>query len=795
MRWVTALVLLSGLPLLAGRGADVANAIRANSFDRDECYRVRDLTIVQEDIRIYLNDGYLIFGKPVDGKRIAAVFQAAPDGGDGEALLLPPSRAERRSLAMFTGSPNLDEHFRTAVFLFTGDVYDALMRQVPANPTNRKAPEMAPDLDEQWSPVLRNLVSSYQTRLTLDLLGGGQSKPGLFIAFISGAKLGNFDLLFDPQAPEQILAGQVAERNTRAFFDTWTSFEARSYRQRAVKPQDSFLLQDYRIDATVQPDLTMDVVTRVKLRPLVDGITVIPLNIASEMSVTSATVDGRTAEVLQRDTLRADLMRGGNALFLLALSEPLHTGRDYELEIHHSGKVIQDAGDSVYFVRARGDWYPMFGVHFSNYDLNFRYPRGLDLVTPGDIVEDKEDGDWRITRRRTSAPIRLAGFNLGKYAHARVTRGGYVVDIYANQTLERALLPKPQEVISVPASPTQRRGRAQEPPQIFIPAPIPSPVERLQALGSEVASALEFMASRFGPPALPHLTVSPIPGTFGQGFPGLIYLSTLSYLQQPAMPHANAQQELFFADVLQAHETAHQWWGNVVTAAGYHDSWLMEALANYSAMLYLEKRRGTHTMEQVLDSYRAALLAKSANGQTVDAAGPIVLGGRLESSLEPRAWQAITYGKGAWIFQMLRRRMGDDAFSSMLGSVVKHYWRKEITTEEFRTLAAQFLPPKSSDPKLEGFFDQWVYGTGIPGLKLTYSIKGKAPALRLVGKLTQSDVDDDFSVLVPIEIQMAHGHATTHWVRSESDPVTFTIPLRQLPLKVLLDPSYAVLRR
>jgi aminopeptidase N len=44
-------------------------------------------------------------------------------------------------------------------------------------------------------------------------------------------------------------------------------------------------------------------------------------------------------------------------------------------------------------------------------------------------------------------------------------------------------------------------------------------------------------------------------------------------------------QEVFFQDVLQAHETAHQWWGNRVTAASYRDYWLMEALANYSALL------------------------------------------------------------------------------------------------------------------------------------------------------------------------------------------------------------------
>jgi aminopeptidase N len=325
----------------------------------------------------------------------------------------------------------------------------------------------------------------------------------------------------------------------------------------------------------------------------------------------------------------------------------------------------------------------------------------------------------------------------------------------------------------------------------------PTPQTRLQVLASEVASALEYMASKFGPPALPQLTVSPIPGAFGQGFPGLIYLSTLSYLK--SLPRSSSpatlQMELFFEDVLQAHEVAHQWWGNRVTAATYRDVWLMEALANYSALLYLEKRKGGHSVELMLDSYRADLLAKSDSGQTVDATGPIVLGVRLENSQEPRAWRSIIYGKGSWIIQMLRRRMGDEHFFSMLGELMTRYGGKEISTEGFRELAAQFLPPKSDDPKLEAFFEQWVYGTGIPSLKLAWSIKGKAPSLRLAGTLTQSDAGEDSSVIVPVEIQVARGRTITQWVRSATDPVTFTVPLTQPPLKVTLDPHYAVLRR
>src|SRR5262249_22150944 len=161
----------------------------------------------------------------------------------------------------------------------------------------------------------------------------------------------------------------------------------------------------------------------------------------------------------------------------------------------------------------------------------------------------------------------------------------------ANRALEKALQPRP--IIQTEAPPPimgpRRPGRlAGEglPGPVITPA-APNPLERLQALASEVASALDFMASEFGPPAWPTLTVSPIPGGFGQGFPGLIYLSTLSYLKHlPRMSSdAPEAQQLFYADLLQTHETAHQWWGNVVVPSTYRDGWLMEALANYSALL------------------------------------------------------------------------------------------------------------------------------------------------------------------------------------------------------------------
>jgi hypothetical protein len=795
---VLALWVLLPFCLCAGTAADVARAIRENSFDRDECYRVRDLTIQKEDVRIYLTEGHLIFSKPVAGRRVAAVFSTDVDGGDGEVMLLPPDRAERRSLSMYTDSPNLNEHIKAAVFLFTGDVYEQLKAQMAQNPGNRKAPEMGPVLDEEWSPVLRNLGTSYQTRLTLDLIGGPAWKQGLFAALMTGKRMGNFDLIYDPDNAEQILLGQLATRDNRMYFDTWASFPSRSSRQNPQPVAREMDLRDYRIEATINPDFGMDVVARVKVKAIADGAAAAPFDIAREMEMREVKVDGVPAEVLQAESMRVNLTRAGNNLFLVMPREPLRAGREYEFEFHYSGKVIHDAGGHVFFITARANWYPAFGIRFSQYDLRFRYPREFDLVSAGDVVEDRTEGEWKITRRRTSAPIRVAAFNLGDYEHARLERGPYVVDVCANRKLERSLQPHVQTV-PLPSVAGGLPRRRQDPLSVPLTVEVvPSPTEHLRVLAEEVASALEFMAAKFGPPALPHLTVSPIPGTFGQGFPGLIYLSTLSYFKQlPSRVSAASipSSELFFQDVLQAHETAHQWWGNRVASATYRDNWLMESLANYSALMYLEKRRGQRAFEVMLENYRDSLLAKNAAGQLVDTAGPIVLGTRLESSIEPRAWRSITYGKGSWIMQMLRGRMGDERFTSLLAELAKRYDRKEISTEEFRILASTFLPPKSDDPKLETFFGQWVYGTGIPTVKMTYSVKGIAPNVKVVGTVTQSDVDEDFTALVPVEIQVARGKSVVQWVRTSDTPATFTVALKAPPLKVVLDPHHALLRK
>ena len=424
---------------------DLSRQIREAALDPDECYRVRDLSFSKDDARLYLTDGYLIFGKPVGGVRTSAVFTTDVEGGDGEVLLLAPSRGERQSLAAATGSPNLDEHFLAAVFLFGDNTYQQLMEQIRANPFPKKSPEMGVLMAEKWDAGVRNLSSSFETRLVEDLLSSQRVQSGFFAALLNGKKLRNFDVIYDPREAEQLLIGQTVTRDQRAVFDVWASFETLPFRKHTRSPLETTLaLKDFRIEATVESDLRLRAVTRVKVTPAVGSERALPFQISRRMKVTAALIDGQPAEVLQRESVRSGLLWGeGNERFLVLPAQPLEPGHEYEVELHHDGEVIFDAGNQVFSVGARGGWYPNHNMQFARYDVTFRYPKDLDLVTAGEITSDKTEGSWRITRRVTAAPIRLAGFNLGHYLREKVARGGYSVEVCANQKVEKSLQPGP----------------------------------------------------------------------------------------------------------------------------------------------------------------------------------------------------------------------------------------------------------------------------------------------------------------------------------------------------------------
>jgi len=757
---------------------EIARLLHDDSIDPNECYRVTELEYSKEDLKIYFTEGFLAFAKPVNGIRPAAVFTSEVEAGDAELLLLPPTRGERLSLANFTESPNLEQHFKAAILLFTDSSGEELLARIQAN-GGQKSAEMGALLSDQYTGTFRNFTASFEARLVLDLLSSNR-RDGFFFMGVSGTSLGTFDVSYDPTAASQIVVGQM-KYEARHAYNTWTSFAARSARNSGKEPESPFLLDNYRIESTITPDLTVRVITRATLTPRRPIGRAVPLAISPQMKITSAKIDDQAVEFFAPESLRSNLLKdSGDQAVLLIPAEPLDASRPHEIEVHHEGQVISKAGDKVFLVNSRGTWYPRSGSEFARYDLTFRYPKNLVLVATGEPVEEHTDGEWHVSRRKSATPIRFAGFNLGDFERTVVAQGPYQIEVCANRRLETALEHKLQDA---EAEPWERR-RPVTPPALnnsgFPSTTSTDPASRMTNVGRHVAAALEFMTAAFGPPPIQHLTISPIPGTFGQGFPGLIYLSTLAYLdpsQRPASLRAD-YDNTFFADLLDAHEVGHQWWGNLVLPAGYQDDWLMESLANYSALLLLEKKKGPKALDTVLEDYKKHLLAKNPEGQTFESIGPITWGYRLQSGGSMEAWRRITYEKGAWIIHMLRRQMGDAQFSALLRELCKRYRFHTLSTEQFRATAEQFAPKKAD---LKSFFDTWVYGTGIPAVKLDYALNG----LKVTGTLAESGVPEDFAASVPVELQTGK-QKSVYWLTAGSDPVPFSIALKQPATKVTL---------
>ena len=786
--------------LLGASAAETAAALREASFDGARCYRVRDLSLIREDVKLFLTDGYLILAKPVAGSPVAAFFSAETEQGDGEVLLVPPTASERASLARFTQAPTLNEHFRGALLLFT-DGTGAEIEAYLAERQPKPAPEMGALLAQQWTPVLRNLTVSFETRLLEDLAGEAAREQGLFFAALAQTKLGSFDVIYDPQAREEVTVGHLTSRDNRSFYDIWTSFPGRRTRQGRRKGSElDFTVQHVSIAASLGENLRLRATTklRIVMPPVAERKrpgAVVALDISRRMRVSAARVDGQPVEVYQRESERSALLRGSdNDAFLLSLPAPLAAGT-HEIEVAHEGDVVNAAGNGVYAVSARGTWYPHHGVQFATYDLAFDHARALTVIASGEPAGEREgEVEGRVVSQfRSAVPLRFVGFNVGEYQKTVVERAGLRVEIYANQAVETALAPRRQELLVAPPALGPPRGtgprRSMEGVVAPLPNPPPSPAQAMERLAEEVVEASGFLAALLGPPPLKRLAVSPIPGTFGQGFPGLIYLSTLSYLDPRDRPAfaSDPYQRIFFSDILVAHEVAHQWWGNQVASTGYQDEWLMEALANYSALMLLEKRKGAKALDAVLEIFREHLLTKTAAGKTVEATGPIRLGLRLESSEAPGAWRTITYEKGTWILHMLRRRLGDMAWNRLLGKIAGEYRGRRLRTEEFLNEAAKLLPGSDPDPRLENFAGTWIDGTGIPALRLA---PGKVAGQ---GVIEQSEVDEEFSVDVPVEIQYRGGKTETRWVRTDGASTPYQGKLGGAVVKITLDPLGSVL--
>lgn len=149
------------------------------------------------------------------------------------------------------------------------------------------------------------------------------------------------------------------------------------------------------------------------------------------------------------------------------------------------------------------------------------------------------------------------------------------------------------------------------------------------------------------------------------------------------------------SEPLIAHELAHQWFGNSVTARRWRDIWLHEGFACYAEWLWSEHGGGPPADD----------LARRHHQQLRSRPQDLLL-----TDPGPRAmFDDRVYTRGALTLHALRGRLGDEKFFALLKDWATRYRHGTVITDDFTGLAANY-----SGESLRALWEQWLYATGVP---------------------------------------------------------------------------------
>ena len=777
------------------------DAINTLRLDPASAYQIKPehrIELRRGDAKISFEQGELIFFAPLDSEITGAVF-----AGRGHILTLPRDTIEKQQMARFLDSPILDQDFASAYVRFTDTTSADLLRQLQAAGLQPQSDNAA---TSRWEPILSHLNAVHSLRIFCGTLLA-TPRP-YFYASLDGIATGPFDVVLDSMRAEPFLLGQVRTTEGSAYYDVCASYKLPD----AIPMTPNFRPLRYSIETSILPDHSLDATATVDLRALGAGQRFLTFALSRALNVESVTgADGQKLEYFQNQdmTPQERSVRGNDFLFVV-LPRSVARDSDFSIRFHYRGNIIADAGNDVFFVGARESWYPHFGdsSDFAAYDLTMRWPRKLRLVATGAKIDEHEEGDSRVGHWKTEKPVSVAGFNLGEYASSSVTYPNYSIDVYANRQVEQQLAKHLASSVNSEIAPLGPRRTILNMNQDLQPLP-PNPATALKQLGKDIDASIRFYETYSGPFPFHNLSVSQIPGTFGQGWPGLLYISTYSFLSSDVQRRAglSSSSQEHFSELVPFHEVAHQWWGNVVGWSSYRDQWIDEAIANYLALLFADMHKNPdHTLHVWLQRYRQRLIEKAPNAdQPAGEVGALALGSRLNSSKSPEAYDDLIYAKGAWVIHMLRemlRQTGanpDARFNALLRTLVTKYAYRALSTQDLRREIESVM---TSSMDLEGghsmewFFEQWVQGTGIPHYRAEFTVhksdSGTGYSIR--GKLFQENVPQSFIARVPLYASTPGARPVLLGTVVAAGPETqFRFSSSTSPHKLLIDPQMTLL--
>lgn len=207
--------------------------------------------------------------------------------------------------------------------------------------------------------------------------------------------------------------------------------------------------------------------------------------------------------------------------------------------------------------------------------------------------------------------------------------------------------------------------------------------------------ALQIFSERYGPYPYNELDIVSTPTqALGIEYPG-IFANALRIYDVSDSGANNSANNTILLESVTVHETAHQWFYNLVGNDQINEPWLDEATAQYATWMYYNDRYGEGAGEQ----YYSSLEGRWARADYAEI--PIGLPAEVYDGVE---YGAIVYGRGPIFLDELAQQMGQEPFDAFMRDYVQSYRWQIASSEDFQALAEQHC-----QCDLSMLFDQAVY--------------------------------------------------------------------------------------
>ena len=230
-----------------------------------------------------------------------------------------------------------------------------------------------------------------------------------------------------------------------------------------------------------------------------------------------------------------------------------------------------------------------------------------------------------------------------------------------------------------------------------------------------------------------------------------------------------------FSHLLQAHELAHQWFGNKVTCGSWEDIWLNEGFATYMEGL-------TYNFLPATGNWRNYLTAK-INSVVRQPGGSVWVNDT--TSVNRIFSSRLSYNKGAMLLHMLRWKLGDEDFFQACRNYLND---PELAFGYARTYQLKAHLEAQSGMDLDEFFEDWFYGQGYPSYNVTMWDNGIGLIVQIYQTTSHPSVNF-FEMPVPIRFNLANGMDTTVVFDHQFSGQLYTVVLPDSVVSGIIDPD------